>query len=160
VQKDKMKGACMSLRTLSDVKLSLGQSEETLRVIAERKLGRKAAYFAIKKKSLDARDKNNIKYIYTIEFSASPYSEETTELPRLPKEKLPKDNVMVVGSGPAGLFCALRLIEHGITPIVVERGAPVEEREKDIGGVLEFVVGGVFDSTYSCNRDYRKRLRL
>lgn len=130
----------MSLRTLSDVKLSLGQSEETLRVIAERKLGRKAAYFAIKKKSLDARDKNNIKYIYTIEFSASPYSEETTELPRLPKEKLPKDNVMVVGSGPAGLFCALRLIEHGITPIVVERGAPVEEREKDI---LLFSNGGV-----------------
>ena len=122
----------MSLRTLSDVKLSLGQSEETLRSIAEKKLGRKAAYFAIKKKSLDARDKNNIKFIYTIEFSASPYSEPTEALPRLPKEKLPKENVLVVGSGPAGLFCALRLLEYGVMPIVIERGAPVEEREKDI----------------------------
>ena len=51
----------MSLRTLSDVKLSLGQSESTLLSIAEKKLGKKAAYFAIKKKSLDARDKSNIK---------------------------------------------------------------------------------------------------
>ena len=122
----------MRLHTLSDVKLSLGQSEETLYSIAEKKLGKKAAYFAIKKKSLDARDKNNIKYIYTIEFSASPYSEPLVELPRLSKEKLPQDSVLVVGSGPAGLFCALRLIEHGIMPIVIERGAPVEQREKDI----------------------------
>ena len=122
----------MSLRTLSDVKLSLGQSEETLRAIAEKKLGRKAAYFAIKKKSLDARDKNNIKYIYTVEFSATPYNEQTERLERLPKEKMPQESVLVVGSGPAGLFCALRLLEHGITPIVIERGAPVEEREKKI----------------------------
>ena len=122
----------MRLNTLSDIKLSLGQSEETLRVIAEKKLGVKAAYFAIKKKSLDARDKNNIKYIYTIEYSASPYSEPLSKIERLPKEKQPSGKVLVVGSGPAGLFCALRLLEHGITPIVIERGAPVDEREKDI----------------------------
>ena len=122
----------MSLQTLSDVKLSLGQSENTLLSIAEKKLGRKAAYFAIKKKSLDARDKNNIKYIYTIEFSAVPQMQPQTTYEKLPKEKMPKSNILVVGSGPAGLFCALRLLEHGITPIVVERGAPVEEREKDI----------------------------
>ncbi len=122
----------MSLRTLSDVKLSLGQNENTLLSIAEKKLGGKAAYFAIKKKSLDARDKNNIKYIYTIEFSATPQVQPKAMYEKLSKEKMPKSNVLVVGSGPAGLFCALRLLEHGITPIVVERGSPVEEREKDI----------------------------
>ena len=40
--------------------------------------------------------------------------------------------VVVVGAGSAGLFAALRLIEHGVRPIIVERGKPVEERKYDI----------------------------
>ncbi len=40
--------------------------------------------------------------------------------------------VVIVGSGPAGLFCALRLIESGLRPIVLERGKDVAERGKDI----------------------------
>ena len=43
--------------------------------------------------------------------------------------------VVVVGAGPAGLFAALRLIEHGIRPIVVERGKDVHERKKDIARI-------------------------
>lgn len=43
--------------------------------------------------------------------------------------------VIVVGAGPAGLFAALRLIEHGIRPIVVERGKDVHERKKDIARI-------------------------
>ncbi len=130
----------MRLITLSDVKLSLGQSENTLLSIAEKKLGRKVEYFAIKKKSLDARDKNNIKYIYTIEFSATLQPPQTLTFERLSKEKTPQDAVLVVGSGPAGLFCALRLLEHGITPILIERGAPVEEREKHINDFCAYHV--------------------
>ena len=42
---------------------------------------------------------------------------------------------IVVGAGPAGLFAALRLIEHGIRPIVVERGKDVRERKKDIARI-------------------------
>ena len=38
----------------------------------------------------------------------------------------------IVGAGPAGLFAALTLLEHGIKPIVFERGKPVSERKKDI----------------------------
>ncbi len=119
----------MKILTLSDVKLSLSQNESELVKIAEKKLGRKAAYFAIKKKSLDARDKSNIRYVYTIEFSAEPLQEEAT-FEQLPKDKQPAAPILVVGSGPAGLFCAVRLLDHGITPVVIERGAPVEEREK------------------------------
>ncbi len=38
----------------------------------------------------------------------------------------------IIGAGPAGLFAALTLLEHGIKPIVFERGKPVSERKKDI----------------------------
>jgi uncharacterized FAD-dependent dehydrogenase len=43
--------------------------------------------------------------------------------------------VVIVGGGPAGLFCALRLIEQGLRPIVLERGKEVTERGKDIARI-------------------------
>lgn len=121
----------MRILTLSDIKLSITSSESELIKIAEKKLGGKAKYFAIKKKSLDARDKGNIKFVYTIECSKECVVQEQEELERLSAHKIPQKPVLVVGSGPAGLFCALRLIERGIAPIVIERGAPVDERERD-----------------------------
>ncbi len=43
--------------------------------------------------------------------------------------------VIIVGSGPAGLFAALRLIEHGIKPIVIERGNDVQARRRDLAAI-------------------------
>ena len=43
-----------------------------------------------------------------------------------------KHTVNIIGAGPAGLFAALTLIEHGIKPIIYERGKDVAERKKDI----------------------------
>jgi len=42
------------------------------------------------------------------------------------------DEVVIIGSGPAGLFAALRLIELGCKPVILERGKEVSERKKDI----------------------------
>ncbi len=121
----------MRLLTISDIKLPVGREGE-LRAIAEKKLGCKAGHFVIKKKSLDARDKNNIRYIYTVECAKTPFKEEKAPLEQLPKSRVPHSPVLVVGSGPAGLFAALRLLDRGITPLLVERGAPVEERARTI----------------------------
>lgn len=122
----------MSVITLSDIKLSLGQSEKELYALAQKKLKGKVGYFRILKKSLDARDKKNIRYIYTIEFSKEDRKQTEKVLEKLPKNKIPQHPVAVVGSGPAGLFCALRLLARGIKPLIIERGAPVEEREEII----------------------------
>lgn len=43
-----------------------------------------------------------------------------------------REPVIIVGAGPAGLFAALRLIERGFRPIVLERGKAVEDRKKDL----------------------------
>lgn len=123
----------MSLRTLSDIKLPVGKSEKELITLAEKKLGKKVKYFEIKKKSLDARDKNALKYVYTIAFSDKEEKVEETQIEKLPAFKTPEKPVLIVGAGPAGLFCALRLLKRGIKPVLVERGATVEEREKDVG---------------------------
>ena len=142
----------MSILTLSGVKLSVGKDERELVRLAEKKLGRKPTYFAIRKKSLDARDKGNLHYLYTIEFGDE-QPQKRAPLERLEAHKLPQKPVVVVGSGPAGLFCALRLQERGIPSIVVERGPCVEERARkierfctdrilDVNGNVQFGEGG------------------
>ena len=89
------------------------------------------------KKSIDSRKKNDIKFIYTLEITLkkSINLEKYSKL-SLSKEEIyikrmalyPKREVAVVGTGPAGLFSALRLAELGYIPIVFERGEEVDKR--------------------------------
>lgn len=122
----------MRVLTLSNIKLPIDQGEKELLRLAQKKLGGKVGYFVIKKKSLDARDKNNLCFVYTIEFSKEPPLREKREFEKLPDYKRPNEPVVVVGSGPAGLFCAIRLLDHGIRPVLLERGGRIEERERKI----------------------------
>ncbi len=51
--------------------------------------------------------------------------------------------VVIVGSGPAGLFAALKLLERGVQPIIIERGRPTSERKRDIAAIS---VKGIVDA--------------
>lgn len=122
----------MSIQTLSNIKLPITKGENELFSLVIKKLGKTPKYFEIKKKSLDARDKGNICFVYTVAVAFEEVKEEAVSIERLPAYKQPQKSVLVVGSGPAGLFCALRLLERGIIPIVIERGGSVEERKRCI----------------------------
>ena len=104
--------------TFTNLTLRPGESEEKLRALCERKLRAPAVHFRILKKSLDARDKGDIKWVYSVECSQKKEPHPEREYERI-KGDMPR--VFVVGTGPAGLFCAVRLIRHGIRPVLIER---------------------------------------
>lgn len=115
--------------TLNNLILRPYQKENALVKLCEKKLHAPCKYFKILKKSLDARDKSDIRWVYSVECSDRAYQRPA---PVYDKIKKPAPKVMIAGSGPAGLFCAIRLIKHGIKPVLIERGKPVEERMKDV----------------------------
>lgn len=101
--------------------------------------------FRVLRKGIDARKKPRIKYIYTVEFtvadpesfwqqhSGAPDLEIVNKVCRQNFSRITsKQRIVIVGSGPAGLFAALRLAEYGITPLLIERGRAVEERVQDV----------------------------
>lgn len=86
------------------------------------------------KRSIDARSKLPLVRL-RVEVSTE---EEFPELPEAPPE-LPDvskaEPVIIVGCGPAGLFAALGCIEHGLRPIILERGKDVRARRRDLAAI-------------------------
>lgn len=86
------------------------------------------------KKSIDARQRT----IY-VNLKVRVYVDELPEDEEFVRTEYPnvegRSQAVVVGAGPGGLFAALRLIELGVRPVVVERGKRVHERRKDIAQI-------------------------
>lgn len=87
------------------------------------------------KRSIDARQKAikiNLKVV--IYLQGESFQESSITLPDYPNVAN-KQEVIVIGAGPAGLFAALQLIELGLKPIVVERGKDVRGRRRDLKAI-------------------------
>lgn len=134
---------------ISQLKLSLGHSKEEMlsKIGKELRIPVNAIEgYTIKKKSIDARKKPDIKLIYTVDVqvkneievikrSKSPsVTVAKKEFYQFPKhgDKVLKNRPVIVGFGPAGLFCGLMLAREGYRPLILERGKDVDSRKKDV----------------------------
>ena len=133
---------------INQLKLPVGHSKSDLKqavlhllhISEEELLG-----FQIFRRSVDARKKPQIFYVYTIDVKTL---REEKLLKRL-KNKVQKitptryetpahgaeslhHRPVIIGAGPAGLFCAYLLAREGYRPVLLERGASVEERMQDV----------------------------
>lgn len=100
----------------------------------------------IVRKSIDARKKPNIYYVLTVAYRCSvkvnekldisQYKSGVTTFRELPfKKAVDSSPVVVVGSGPSGLFATLTLLNFGKKVVLIERGESVNERNKSIAAV-------------------------
>ena len=100
----------------------------------------------IAKKSVDARNKSNVHFVYSIDmevwgdedYIAGILAWKDVELiknkPILVIEQKPTSKLrpVIIGSGPAGMFAGIALAEGGQNPLIIEQGKAVPERQKDV----------------------------
>ena len=131
------------------VKLSLSENEEQIKQKIVQKLHiniEDITDLRIVKKSIDARKKPELYYNYVVDIVTSKEEkirkknhdnqiqfiyESRYEFPECGENVL-KHPPVIIGMGPAGLFCGYLLAKHGYRPILFERGKCVEERTKDV----------------------------
>lgn len=145
---------------INQLKLPTSHTSEDLEKKVRKTLGLRpgdSLDFQIAKRSIDARKKPELFYVYTIDCSVS---DEKFVLKRASKngvtvanpvkysfpvsgKKKLENRPIVVGLGPAGLFCAYFLAKHGYCPIILERGKDVDSRLCD---VQKFWDTGILDT--------------
>ncbi|OIO99528.1 MAG: FAD-binding protein [Bacteroidetes bacterium CG2_30_32_10] len=92
------------------------------------------SYFRLLKRTIDARSRN-IKIHLTFEVFIDELPPQIITEKRKYIDVSNKKAVVIVGAGPAGLFAALKLIELGIKPVIIERGKDVHTRKLDIASL-------------------------
>ena len=112
-------------------------SEQSLKTYISREKGldiRTINAVRVLKKSIDARQRTiyvNVK----VQVFINEVPDTQEYIPTEYKNVSGKPEVIVVGAGPGGLFAALRLIELGLRPVVIERGKNVRERKEDLAKI-------------------------
>ena len=109
-------------------------NEQSILTYLRQEKGIEAQAVRVVRRSIDARQRT----IY-VNLTVRAYVGEEPPLtdfePYIYKDVSERPAVIVVGAGPGGLFAALRLIELGLKPIVIERGKDVRERKKDLARI-------------------------
>lgn len=85
----------------------------------------------ILKRSIDARQRTIKVNLKVLVFIQEDFEQKLPELPNY-RDVSKEDTILIIGAGPAGLFAALRCIELGKKPIVIERGKDVRARRRDL----------------------------
>lgn len=108
-------------------------NEALLKEIISKNIHVKEFDFRIVKRSIDAR-KQIVKFNLKIEIYINEEIPSTTT-PTVYQNVENKPKVIIIGFGPAGMFAALKLIELGFKPIVLERGKEVRARRRDVADI-------------------------
>lgn len=143
----------MTIR-INNINLKIDEDKSLLIKKAAKKLKvdeKEIKNFRILKESLDARKKNDIKFVYCLELE---YKDEEKLVNKLKDKDIKlespsynaeivfgdkelKSRPVVVGFGPAGIFSALMLAQKGYKPIVIERGEDVDKRTETVNNFWE-----------------------
>ena len=151
------------LLRVSNLRLRVEQSESELPSEVAARIGRnedELVSWRILRKSLDARSRNDLKFVYSVAAEIVGDDAPTVDASQLgganveawqPKpfdDPIPgpvtlSDRPVIVGSGPAGLFAAYYLAQKGYRPLIIERGFPIKER---VPAIRRFDRGGEFEA--------------
>ena len=130
------------MRKEIDIKLNPDQVEDLELVLSKacskaRINQHKVKHWEILRKSIDARF-GRPQYVLRIAIDLEIVPKQEATIKSTYKDVHNSDKVIIVGAGPAGYYAALELLEHGIKPIVLERGKDVQARRRDLRAIQQF----------------------
>lgn len=122
---------------IHQIRLRPGEPKERIPAMIKKKTGASVREWIIRRESVDARDKRNIRLVYTVDFSC----DKKLKLAAAPDlayrremsgKRVLRCRPVIAGFGPCGIFAALLLSEQGYRPLVLERGRAMEQRVQDV----------------------------